>query len=363
MTHVSLTNISKSYGEISVIPDLNLDIEQGEFVVLVGPSGCGKTTTLRMIAGLESVTDGQIAISERDVTYEQPGTRNCAMVFQNYALYPHMTVYDNIAYGMKVRKEPQDVIKKRVLDASELLGINALLERKPRHLSGGQRQRVAIGRAIVRHPDLFLFDEPLSNLDAKLRVEMRTEIKQLQRKLGTTAVYVTHDQVEAMTMADRVVVMQNGHIEQFASPIEIYEKPANRFVAEFIGTPSMNFTKVTVGADATFVTLETGETLEISAAHQAALTPYRGSKVVLGIRPEHTQDSDTQNASNIVNIHPRAIEPLGSHTLVISDLGGSPFTAQIDSHFPAGLDQLCCIQIDMSKAHYFDINSELRIEN
>ncbi|CCN48974.1 sn-glycerol-3-phosphate import ATP-binding protein ugpC [Vibrio nigripulchritudo MADA3029] len=360
MTHVSLTNIKKSYDDISVIPDLNLNIEQGEFVVLVGPSGCGKTTTLRMIAGLETVTDGHIAISDRDVTYEQPGTRNCAMVFQNYALYPHMTVYDNIAYGMKVRKEPADVIKKRVSDASALLGIDALLDRKPRHLSGGQRQRVAIGRAIVRHPDLFLFDEPLSNLDAKLRVEMRTEIKQLQRKLGTTAVYVTHDQVEAMTMADRVVVMQNGHIEQFSSPIEIYEKPANRFVAEFIGTPSMNFLAVTVGADATFVTLDSGETLDIASPHQVSLVKYRGEKVVIGIRPEHTQEA-LEETSNVVGILPKAIEPLGSHTLLISELAGEPFTAQVDSHFPASVGQLSKIKVDMSKAHYFDIQTEMRI--
>ncbi|WWE61887.1 sn-glycerol-3-phosphate ABC transporter ATP-binding protein UgpC [Parasalinivibrio latis] len=356
-----MTNITKSYGAVNVIPQLDLEIEQGEFIVLVGPSGCGKTTTLRMIAGLESVTGGKITLSGNEVTHTQPGQRNCAMVFQNYALYPHMTVYDNIAYGMKVRKEDPEIIRTRVCDVATLLGIEKLLDRKPRHLSGGQRQRVAIGRAIVRHPDLFLFDEPLSNLDAKLRVEMRTEIKQLQRRLGTTAVYVTHDQVEAMTMADRVVVMQNGQIEQIASPIELYENPANRFVAEFIGAPSMNFLAVTVLDGGAEIALASGHRLPVIPDHQPALVPYQGQRVVFGIRPEHTRGARPLETKTQIAIVPKAIEPLGSHTVVISDFEGSLFTAQVDSHYPVILDTPCPLVLDMAKAHYFDIQTEQRI--
>lgn len=361
MPHLSLKSITKSYGAVNVIPQLDLAIEQGEFIVLVGPSGCGKTTTLRMIAGLETVTGGTITLSDNDVTHAQPGERNCAMVFQNYALYPHMTVFDNIAYGMKVRKEAPDVIQSRVSEAAALLGIEKLLDRKPRHLSGGQRQRVAIGRAIVRSPDVFLFDEPLSNLDAKLRVEMRTEIKQLQRRLGTTAVYVTHDQVEAMTMADRVVVMQNGHIEQVAPPIELYEKPVNRFVAEFIGAPSMNFLAVTVLENGTGIALASGYHLPVHDSHQQDLRPYQGKKVVLGIRPEHTRGANPEENETTFSIIPKAIEPLGSHTVVIADFEGSPFTAQVDSHYPVMLDAPCPLVPDMAKAHYFDIDNEQRI--
>ena len=241
MPHVELDAITKSFGAVNVLPPLSLTIEKGEFVVLVGPSGCGKTTTLRILAGLETATSGRVRINGRDVTDVRPGERDIAMVFQNYALYPHMTVRQNIGYAMKVHGTPKAEIDARVAEAAKLLALDPYLDRKPRNLSGGQRQRVAIGRALVRQPQVFLFDEPLSNLDAKLRVEMRTEIKLLQRRLGTTAVYVTHDQVEAMTMADRVVVMRAGHIEQAADPITLYERPANRFVANFIGSPAMNF--------------------------------------------------------------------------------------------------------------------------
>ncbi len=241
MAHVEIENVSKAYGPYKIIEGLDLNVADEEFVVLVGPSGCGKTTTLRMIAGLEAVTSGNIRIGNRDVTQLRPGLRNCAMVFQNYALYPHMTVGENIGYGMKMRGESRAGIAKAVQDVARVLDLEPYLDRRPKQLSGGQRQRVAIGRAIVRSPDVFLFDEPLSNLDAKLRIEMRTEIKALHRRLAKTIVYVTHDQVEAMTMADRVVVMNCGRIEQAADPITIYEKPSNLFVAGFMGAPSMNF--------------------------------------------------------------------------------------------------------------------------
>ena len=244
MAQVRLVSITKKFGETTVIPGLDLDIADREFVVLVGPSGCGKTTTLRMIAGLEEASGGNIFVGERDVTNLRPGLRNCAMVFQNYALYPHMSVRDNIAYGLKVRKTPKHEVERLVNEAARILELDSMLDRRPKNLSGGQRQRVAIGRAIVREPEVFLFDEPLSNLDAKLRIEMRTEIKNLHQRLKATMVYVTHDQVEAMTLADRVVVMRDGIIEQVADPITLYENPANTFVASFIGSLSMNFLSV-----------------------------------------------------------------------------------------------------------------------
>src|SRR3954471_18867477 len=246
MARVSMRGLNKMYDEVHAVIDVNLDITDQEFVVLVGPSGCGKTTTLRMVAGLESITGGQITIDEKVVNELPPMDRDIVMVFQNYALYPHMTVYDNMAFGLKMRKFPKAEIQRRVQDAAEILGIQELLKRKPRQLSGGQRQRVAVGRAIVRHPQVFLFDEPLSNLDAKLRMQMRVELKKLHNRLETTAVYVTHDQVEAMTLGDRVVVMKDGWIQQVGEPLELYDRPANRFVAGFIGSPAMNFADVTL---------------------------------------------------------------------------------------------------------------------
>src|SRR6202162_1040245 len=241
MARVAMRSLNKKYDEVHAVIDVNLDIDDKEFVVLVGPSGCGKTTTLRMVAGLESITSGHISIDEKVVNELPPKDRDIAMVFQNYALYPHMSVYDNMAFGLKMRKFPKPEIGRRVQEAAEILGIQELMKRKPRQLSGGQRQRVALGRAIVRHPQVFLFDEPLSNLDAKLRVQMRVELKRLHDRLETTAIYVTHDQVEAMTLGDRVVVMKDGWVQQVGEPLELYGKPANRFVAGFIGSPSMNF--------------------------------------------------------------------------------------------------------------------------
>src|SRR3989441_1688235 len=247
MGQVVLKGINKFYESVHAVKDVNLDIRDKEFMVLVGPSGCGKTTTLRMVAGLETITSGDVLIGDKVVNELAPMDRDIAMVFQNYALYPHMSVYDNMAFGLKMRKFAKPDIAQRVQDAAEILGIQGLLARKPRQLSGGQRQRVALGRAIVRHPQVFLFDEPLSNLDAKLRVQMRVELKKLHLRLGTTAIYVTHDQVEAMTLGDRVVVMKDGWVQQVGEPLELYGKPANKFVAGFIGSPAMNFADVTVG--------------------------------------------------------------------------------------------------------------------
>src|SRR6478736_6327893 len=249
MARVLMRSLNKKYDEVHAVIDVNLEIHDQEFVVLVGPSGCGKTTTLRMVAGLETITSGNISIDEKVVNELAPMDRDIAMVFQNYALYPHMSVYDNMAFGLKMRKFDKPEIEKRVREAAEILGIHELLKRKPRQLSGGQRQRVALGRAIVRHPQVFLFDEPLSNLDAKLRVQMRVELKKLHQRLGTTAIYVTHDQVEAMTLGDRVVVMRDGWVQQVGDPMELYNEPANRFVAGFIGSPAMNFADVRIEAE------------------------------------------------------------------------------------------------------------------
>ena len=353
MAHVELSGIRKSFGNVEVIPPLDLSIEPGEFIVLVGPSGCGKTTTLRMIAGLEAVTGGSITIAGRDVTMARPGERNCAMVFQNYALYPHMSVVQNIGYAMKVHGVPQPEIDKRISETAALLGLQPYLNRKPAALSGGQRQRVAIGRAIVRQPEVFLFDEPLSNLDAKLRVEMRAEIKILQRRLGTTAVYVTHDQVEAMTMADRVIVMNGGRIEQMAAPLTLYEQPANRFVANFIGSPAMNFFEVPVRNHA--ITLA-GQELPLSP--EAVQRLWGRQTVTFGIRPEHMREGPHSSPLSIV---PLALEPLGAHTLIIGKVGEHKIVAQVDARFPAEPGMVCQVMIDMQQAHFFDPQTGQRL--
>ena len=360
MAEVELRQVTKNFGETEVIPTLDLMIEDKEFVVLVGPSGCGKTTTLRMVAGLEDATSGTILIGEKDVTTLRSGLRNCAMVFQNYALYPHMTVRENMTYGLKVRKTPPEKIDELVTEATRVLGLEDYLERRPRQLSGGQQQRVAIGRAIVREPDVFLFDEPLSNLDAKLRVEMRTEIKRLHRRLQNTVIYVTHDQVEAMTLADRVVVMNKGRIEQVASPIELYEQPANTFVAAFIGAPAMNF----LPADVIDISgkpglkLADGTDLPLDDDKAGRLGSISGDKVTLGLRPEHIEGGEGRAT---ITFAPQAIEPLGPHTLLIGALNDAPFTAQVDAHFPAQPDQPCKVTCDMSKAHLFDIETGVAI--
>jgi multiple sugar transport system ATP-binding protein len=354
MSHVVLEGVTKSFGSLEVIPPLDLQIEKGEFVVLVGPSGCGKTTTLRMVAGLEEANGGRIVIDCKDVTNLRPGLRNCAMVFQNYALYPHMTIYENIAYGMKVRGEPAEKIRQKVQAASEVLGLERYLDRKPKQLSGGQRQRVAIGRAIVRDPAVFLFDEPLSNLDAKLRVEMRAEIKQLQRRLGATTIYVTHDQVEAMTMADRVVLMSRGRIEQAADPIELYERPANVFVAGFIGTPGMNFieAKVISADDGIRLVLPDGSKHRPDDTALTRLVPYTGRAVTLGIRPD-----DTSAAADGLTLTVDTVEPLGPHTLALGKVGTVKFVAKLEAHARPEAGSILKIAVDWRKAHYFDLET------
>ena len=353
MSQVRLEQITKSFGTVTVIPPLDLEIADREFVVLVGPSGCGKTTTLRMIAGLETASSGTIRIGDRDVTELRPGLRNCSMVFQNYALYPHMTVAENIGYGMKVRGTPRAEIDKAVTEAARILNLGSYLARKPSALSGGQRQRVAMGRAIVRQPDVFLFDEPLSNLDAKLRVEMRTEIKLLHRRLQTTAVYVTHDQVEAMTMADRVVVMNQGRIEQAADPITLYEAPTNLFVAAFIGAPSMNFLegRIDRGESGLVFRGEGDVAVAIPAVRSGPLEGVIGQPVVLGIRPEHTMITDP--GAPTVTLQVRDIEPLGPHTLALGKVGSASFTAQVPANAPVAPENSISVPIDTSKVHFF----------
>src|SRR5213079_1972723 len=310
---------------------IDLDIADKEFVVLVGPSGCGKTTTLRMIAGLEEVSGGEIAVDGEVVNDVPPKDRDMAMVFQNYALYPHMTVYDNMAFGLKMRKFPKADIEKRVSEAATLLGIPDLLKRKPRQLSGGQRQRVAVGRAIVRHPQVFLFDEPLSNLDAKLRVQMRVELKRLHERLETTAIYVTHDQVEAMTLGDRVVVMKDGWIQQVGEPLELYGRPANKFVAGFIGSPSMNFLDVKVAdANGALWAEAHGLRVKVPPAHTSRLMPYKGQQVTLGVRPEDLQLASGSDPSEYVfDAVVDVVEPLGSEILLDLRAANSTIVARV----------------------------------
>ena len=347
MARVALEGVEKRFGDVTVIPALDLDVADGEFVVLVGPSGCGKTTSLRMIAGLETTSAGRVRIGERDVTDLRPGVRNCAMVFQNYALYPHMTVRHNIGYGMKVRGVPEAERNRLIDDAARILGLQPYLDRRPKQLSGGQRQRVAIGRAIVRQPDVFLFDEPLSNLDAKLRIEMRSEIKQLHRRLENTVVYVTHDQVEAMTLADRVVVMHQGRIEQAAPPLDLYERPANTFVAAFIGAPSMNFVPAQVAADGGSVDLDGGGRVPLPAP----LVNQAGRQVTLGVRPEHVRPAEGEAA---LVLQVGEIEPLGPHQLAIGELAGARFVAQLPPHQPLAIGSPCRIVVDPARIHLFD---------
>lgn len=309
MASITLDNLTKSYGDVEVLHHIEGDINDGEFVVIVGPSGCGKSTLLRMVAGLETVTSGEISIGDKMVNDLEPADRDIAMVFQNYALYPHMTVEQNMGYGLKIRKIPKAEVRRRVEEAADILEIREYLPRKPRQLSGGQRQRVAMGRAIVRDPQVFLFDEPLSNLDAKLRVQMRLEIRKLQRRLGVTAIYVTHDQVEAMTLGDRLMVLNGGYVEQYGTPIELYERPASKFVAGFIGSPSMNFLPVTT-ANGT-ATLANGATLETGTT--------TNGKISLGIRPEHLVLSE----DGPIKLQVELLEQLGANTLVHCLLQGT----------------------------------------
>jgi len=354
MARVQLIDVNKAFGDVVVIPSIDLDIADREFVVLVGPSGCGKTTTLRMVAGLEAASGGTIRIGEREVTDLRPGLRNCAMVFQNYALYPHMSVAQNISYGMKVRGEDRGEIERKVDNAARILGLEDFLHRRPKHLSGGQRQRVAIGRAIVRDPDVFLFDEPLSNLDAKLRIEMRTEIKTLHRRLENTVIYVTHDQVEAMTLANRVVVMNEGRIEQYGRPIEVYERPANTFVASFIGAPSMNFLpgRVVAHGSGLGVALSADAVLPVPGGDEARYRGHLDREVTFGLRPEHFVPEG--EVVGTLPVTPLTTEPLGPHTLLFGDFGEARVVAQIGAHEPVDLDRPYDLSCDMQKMHLFD---------
>ncbi len=358
MASIKLTNLWKHYGDVQAVRGINLDIGHNEFVALVGPSGCGKTTTLRMIAGLEDITGGEIEIGENVVNEVPPKDRDIAMVFQNYALYPHMSVYQNMSFGLKIRKTPKEEIDKRVQMAAEILNISELLERRPAQLSGGQRQRVAMGRAIVRDPVVFLFDEPLSNLDAKLRVQMRTEIKKIHQRVQTTVVYVTHDQVEAMTLADRIVVMNEGVIEQVGTPNEMYSSPKTHFVASFIGSPSMNFMNCQLAktAGGLAVRLSDDVSLPVPEDRTAKYEPYADKEMTFGIRPEHVTEKRPQANGTLQNIdaNVNVLEPMGVDTMVFFNLGPSEICARAEPSSVSDVGQSMGFTVNMDKMHLID---------
>ena len=353
MAKVNIRGARKRFGEVQVLHGVDIDIPDGSFTVLVGPSGCGKSTLLRMIAGLEHVSDGEIRIGEQVVNDLPPKQRDIAMVFQNYALYPHMTVRDNMSFSLMLAKQPRDVIDTQVARAAQILGLDQLLDRYPRQLSGGQRQRVAMGRAIVRRPKVFLFDEPLSNLDAKLRVSMRSEIKRLHQRLQTTSIYVTHDQIEAMTMADQIVVMHDGQVEQIGSPLELYDRPRNRFVAGFIGSPAMNFLEGTVqlGADAHFL-LDGGQRLPLPPECGA----QHGQRVVYGIRPEHLRIAADGLRTEVL-----LVEPTGSETLVAARIGSQELMGVFRERQHIAPGDPLVLQPQADRVHLFDAQSGLRL--
>ena len=368
MASLSLQHIYKRYdGGVTAVSDFCLDIEDKEFIVLVGPSGCGKSTTLRMIAGLEEISDGELYIGDKLMNDVPPKDRDIAMVFQNYALYPHMTVFDNMAFGLKLRKIKKEEISRRVNEAAKILDIAHLLDRKPKVLSGGQRQRVALGRAIVREPKVFLMDEPLSNLDAKLRVQMRTEISKLHQRLQTTFIYVTHDQTEAMTMGTRIVVMKDGFIQQIDTPIGLYNNPANMFVAGFIGSPQMNFTDCVVGAncesltfDGITITLPEGIVSKLKAADCA------GKEVVLGIRPEDMHDEEAflnSSPESVVDAFVEVTEMMGAETFLYMLIGETRFTARVNPRTTAVPQANIKVALDLNKIHLFDKETETVILN
>ncbi len=359
MADVSIRNVTKKFGKSEVIHGISCDIGNGEFIVILGPSGCGKSTLLRMIAGLEEISSGEVAIDGRVVNRLEPAERDIAMVFQNYALYPHMTVYRNMAYGLKMRRMPKDEIDQRVRKAAKILELSTLLDRKPRQLSGGQRQRVAMGRCIVREPKVFLFDEPLSNLDAKLRVQMRLEIRKLHEDLKITSIYVTHDQVEAMTLGDRLVVMDDGNAAQIGSPLEVYERPANMFVAGFIGSPAMNFMEVTVQ--------EGGQALKLTGDIQIpwngpVLPGWAGKKVILGIRPEHLELDSKDLRSILFTVD--QVELLGADTLLYGHLGREqvPLTVRLPDVHRFEKQATVRLSISPGKLHLFDRETKKRID-
>ena len=366
MAEVSLRNVRKIFDkDVVAVDDANIEIRDREFVVLVGPSGCGKSTTLRMVAGLEEVTSGEIYIDGILVNDIPPKDRDIAMVFQNYALYPHMTVYQNMAFGLKLRKYPKEEIDTRVREAAEILGIEELLERKPKALSGGQRQRVAVGRAIVRKPKVFLFDEPLSNLDAKLRVQMRTEISKLHTRLEATMIYVTHDQTEAMTMGDRIVVMKDGRIQQNDAPLNLYNHPVNQFVAGFIGSPSMNFIRGKLVREGGGLAFDEGNIkLPLPQAHADRLADHAEQEVTLGMRPEDIHDPDTMGRGvEAVEIEAQVevVEPMGNEVLLYLTTGISSFVARVDPKHMPTVEQRVRLAVEIDKAHFFDRETEVSL--
>ena len=359
MAKVSFKNVVKMYGDFTAVHGANLDIEDGEFMVLVGPSGCGKTTLLRMVAGLEEITGGELYIGDRLVNDVSPKDRDIAMVFQNYALYPHMDVYNNMAFGLKLRKTPKSEIDQRVNEAAELLDLTERLRHKPRQLSGGQRQRVALGRAIVRYPQVFLFDEPLSNLDAKLRVHMRAELQLLHRRLQTTTIYVTHDQVEAMTLGSRVAVMSDGHLRQVDTPQNLYDRPQNKFVAGFIGSPSMNFLNVTVAGKGDSVQLVSDSfTLNAPKSKAAHLQNHLDRQIILGIRPENFSLDHGGNADSFINAKVGVLEPLGDELIIYGEADGQDVIAQLDPREKVAAEQSVRLAVDMEHMHAFDPDTE-----
>ncbi len=352
MAKVTIRGVRKRYEAAEVIHGVDIDITDGEFVVLVGPSGCGKSTLLRMIAGLESISGGAISIGDRVVNHLAPAQRDIAMVFQNYALYPHMTVFDNMAFALKLRKTDTATVSTRVRQTAEILGLVPFLDRYPRQLSGGQRQRVAMGRAIVRDPQVFLFDEPLSNLDAKLRVHMRAEIKELHQRLQTTTIFVTHDQIEAMTMADKIVVMHDGLVEQIGTPLDLYDNPRNIFVASFIGSPAMNFIKGTAKIDGALSIEAQGNSLPIAGNHHAK----DGQSVIYGIRPEHLDV-----AEDGLPVQVAVVEPTGSETMVVLRLGETEIVALFRERYDFAPGQIVHLRPRANHVHLFDSESGDRL--
>lgn len=359
MASITLSKLKKNYQTLRILNGVSLEILDGEFIALVGPSGCGKSTLLRMVAGLEEVTEGDILLGDTRINDVSPKDRNVAMVFQNYALYPHMTVRGNLGFALKLQRQSKQHIEARIHDAAAILGLLPLLERRPAQLSGGQRQRVAMGRAIVRQPQAFLFDEPLSNLDAKLRVQMRTEIKALHQRLRTTTLYVTHDQIEAMTMADRIVVMRDGQIEQVGSPLEVYENPVNAFVAQFIGSPAMNLINATVqrSGSSTRLVSEAGDALALAVP--AALE--HGRRIQLGIRPEHLEIHLGEQRGTLLAAQVLVVEPTGAETQVVAQWSSQRLTSVTRERFTAQPHTAIGLHVQPEHMYFFDAETGLRI--
>ncbi|EKZ99646.1 glycerol-3-phosphate transporter ATP-binding subunit [Cupriavidus sp. HMR-1] len=364
MAKLSLRNVQKTYaGGTQVVHGIDMEIADGEFIVIVGPSGCGKSTLLRMVAGLETITGGEIHIGDNVVNDLEPAARDIAMVFQNYALYPHMSVYDNMAYGLKIRGMSKGEIEQRVKHAAGILELASLLERKPRALSGGQRQRVAMGRAIVREPSVFLFDEPLSNLDAKLRVQMRLELKDLHRRLKTTSLYVTHDQVEAMTLADRMMVLNGGRVEQIGTPLEVYARPASTFVAGFIGSPPMNLVPVArngSGQGGAQMRVQPKDGQTAATLGHLPMGLHLPEQALMGLRPEHIEPCAVHEA--IAELDVRVVEALGADSFAYGSLGGQPIVVRLDSQMQVRAGDKLPITASAEHLHFFDVQSGKRIE-